>query len=169
MTQVGKLRKTMAMVAAAVLGATSLTAAPQQDRSLDDWTALSTLVPHSRVTIHRFKGKGGKVRGRLLSSDDDGITIRTKAGQELTIAKADTKRVLVRRRKMGLAPLIGAGAGGGVAWSHAEGAIGNSSYVIASMATLAGPRCDRRSDCRTAEPKPCRLSRVQAQACTADE
>ena len=144
MTKANKIRKAIAVGVAAIMSAVSLQSAQHTRRSLDDWTVLSRLPSHSLVTIKPFKGRGKKVQGGFLSSDANTITVRSQKGEEVTVARADVKRILIRRPK-GRAPWYGAaaGAGAGAAWAAAAfGGSGESGeaapLVIASTVTFAG-------------------------------
>ena len=142
MTKANKIRKAIAIGVAAIMSAVSLQSAQHTRRSLDDWTVLSRLPSHSLITIKPFKGRGKKVQGGFLSSDANSITVRSQKGKEVTVARADVKRILIRRPK-GRAPWYGAAAGAGAAWAAAAfGGSGESGeaapWVIASTVTFAG-------------------------------
>ena len=144
MTKANKIRKAIAIGVAAIMSAVSLQSAQHTRRSLDDWTVLSRLPSHSLITIKPFKGRGKKVQGGFLSSDANTITVRSQRGEEVTVARADVKRILIRRPK-GRAPWYGAaaGAGAGAAWAAAAfGGSGESGelapLVILSTVTFAG-------------------------------
>lgn len=47
-----------------------------------DWSNVSTLQLNQRVEVQPHKGVGKKVKGRFLAGDQDGITIRTKRGEQ---------------------------------------------------------------------------------------
>jgi hypothetical protein len=76
-----------------------------------DWAQVQALAPGAQVEVKRFSG-GGEVRGTLASASGEGLVV-TWGKQDVTVARADVRRVRLRSEKRGKAGRItGAIVGG---------------------------------------------------------
>ena len=86
---------------------------PSKRQWIHAWDRMGALKPGRRIAVRPFKGMGSKVVGDYVSSDDAGIVVRTKGGQEVAIAKERIREV-VKRRWMRYAILIGTAVGASI-------------------------------------------------------
>ncbi len=102
------------------------------DEILASWQNLKQLPPGQKVEI--VVKKGLPARGAFIAVTDESISIRTKK-QELSVARADVKRV--RRQRGSRSALIGlgvgAGAGAGLGAGVGEGLSHESGGDFASL------------------------------------
>lgn len=74
------------------------------------WSNVATLPTGQQITVETLQPEQ-KLSGRLLSSDDAGIAIRTAAGEQ-TIMKTNVYRVTTKRS---IRPALAIGAASGIA------------------------------------------------------
>lgn len=96
------------VVAIALLGSSLLQAQPTG--RLKDWGNIAKVSPGLRVRI-MFKDTSEKVKGRLISSDDDGVSVKLSDGTSRTIAKGSIRQFQASSKARQLAPFIGGVAG----------------------------------------------------------
>ena len=73
---------------------------------------VSSVQPGKRVEVRLNEGiSGKKVKGTFVASDADGVTVRAKDGQELTVPWYKVRKLAANRKvKLQLEPGMNAGA-----------------------------------------------------------
>lgn len=62
----------------------------------DDWSNVSTLRANQKVVVEPHKGMGKTVSGRFVGSDENGMTARTKRGEQRITRQSIRKVSAVR-------------------------------------------------------------------------
>ncbi len=111
------------------------TAVPEPWR---DWSRVSSITSGRKITVETRQPKR-KVKGTFVSSDDAGITIRTRGGGYETISKESVRKVTTSRERLAYAPLVGAAAGAAVyAMAPSNDASAAGHMILAGMTAGIG-------------------------------
>ena len=109
--------------------------AAQANIGLKDWGKVAKLLPGTRVKV-KLTQKGKKLKGKLVSSDENGIHVTLSDGSGRSIGRTSIREIQALHGKLKYAPLIGAAAGAialGVLAGHP-----NSDIVPWGVALFAG-------------------------------
>ena len=83
----------------------------QDDSS--EWRRVTQIDINRRVEVRTVAEPSQKIRGRLLSTSDDSVSLLEKSGVQRTFMRDEIERLRLRRKDT--APIAGAVAGGALA------------------------------------------------------
>ena len=109
--------------------------AAQANIGFKDWGSVAKILPGTRVKV-KLTQKGKKLKGKLVSSDENGIHVTLSDGSGRSIGRTSIREIQALHGKLKYAPLIGAAAGAialGVPASHPS-----ADFVIWAVALSAG-------------------------------
>ena len=84
--------------------------AAQANIGLKDWGRVAKILPGTRVKV-KLTQKGKKLKGKLVSSDENGIHVTLSDGSGRSIGRTSIREIQALHGKLKYAPLIGAAAG----------------------------------------------------------
>ena len=84
--------------------------AAQANIGLKDWGRVAKILPGTRVKV-KLTQKGKKLKGKLVSSDENGINLTLSDGIGRSIGRTSIREIQASGGKQKYAPLIGAAAG----------------------------------------------------------